>query len=67
MSADRLTVPQVARSIDCPSWKARRVIDALGAQGKIDVQRVGLYRTVDAIDVPRIAAEISPKRGPAHV
>lgn len=66
MSVGRLTVPQVARSLDCPPWKARRVIDALGAQGKINVERVGLYRTVDAIDVPRIAAEISPKREPAN-
>lgn len=60
----RLTTPEVRDSIvrttgrQYSIQRTRRVIDALETEGVIDVQRVGLYRTVVASDVPRIADEL---------
>ncbi|MBC7820025.1 MAG: hypothetical protein IAG10_24345 [Planctomycetaceae bacterium] len=60
----RLTITEVAASIErqfgrlIPVWKLRRVVDALESQESLDVQRIASYRTVAAVDVGVIAAEL---------
>lgn len=41
-----------------PDWKMRRTVDAMGQAGTIVVQRVQLYRMVDAGDISKIADEL---------
>lgn len=60
----RLTITEVADSVErqfgrrFPAWKLRRTVDLLEAQDSLDVQRIGLYRTVSADDVEIIANEL---------
>ncbi len=68
MNEPRLTISQVAASIQqttgapCPTWKVRRVMDSLAAQGAIHIERIGAYRTIGSGEVQRVADEISHKR-----
>lgn len=61
----RLTIREAAEAIArqfnaavVPDWKLRRVVDSLFERDLLDLQRVGPYRTIDADDVPSIAAEL---------
>ena len=54
MNAKTFTIPELARHLDVPVWKTRRVVDALD----IPVQRIGLYRVVTAELVPTIREEL---------
>lgn len=61
----RLTVREIGESIlrqhggpMVPDWKLRRVVDGLESSGELDVQRVGLYRTVSANDVNKVAVSL---------
>ena len=60
----RLTLTELARSVErqfgrtVPVWKLRRIVDLLEAKDSLDVQRIGLYRTVAADDVHVIATEL---------
>lgn len=60
----RLTITEVAASFErqfgrsFPAWKLRRLVDSLESQDSLNVQRIGLYRTVSADDVGIIANEL---------
>lgn len=61
----RLTIREVGESIHrqyggplVPDWKLRRVVDGLESSGDLDVPRVGMYRTVSANDVCKIAVAL---------
>lgn len=61
----RLTITDVAASIQrqyggeiIPPWKMRRVIDDLDSCNAIDIQRVGVYRTIGVDDVQIVADEL---------
>ncbi|WP_373653382.1 hypothetical protein [Schlesneria sp. DSM 10557] len=61
----RLTITDVAATIHSrhggeliPAWKMRRVVDALDARNAIDIQRVGVYRTLALEDVDTVANEL---------
>lgn len=41
-----------------PDWKLRRVVDSLESQEKLDVQRIGNYRTIAADGVVVLADEL---------
>ena len=60
----RLTLTELGRSIQrqfgvsIPIWKLRRIVDALESADSLEVQRIGLYRTVAADDVGIVADEL---------
>lgn len=61
----RLTIREVGESIHrqhggplVPDWKLRRVVDGLESSGELDVQRVGMYRTVSSDDISKIAVAL---------
>ena len=61
----RLTIRETAESIQrqyggrlIPEWKLRRIVDLLESQDLLDVQRIGMYRTVSANDVGIVADEL---------
>lgn len=61
----RLTIRETAESIQrlyggrlIPDWKLRRIVDSLESQDALDVQRIGMYRTVSADDVGIVANEL---------
>ena len=60
----RLTLTELGRSIDrqhqrtIPVWKLRRCVDALESADAIEVQRIGLYRTVSTDNVHIVADEL---------
>lgn len=61
----RLTIRETSESIrrlyggrPIPDWKLRRVVDSLESQDSLDVQRIGMYRTVSADDVGTVANEL---------
>lgn len=64
MKTIRLTVTETADSIlrqfgaAVPDWKIRRTFDAMERAESLDVQRMGRYRTIDADDVGKVAAEL---------
>jgi hypothetical protein len=45
-----LTVGQIARDLQQPEWKIRRIVDSLG----VEIVRAGLYRLVNANLLPKI-------------
>lgn len=61
----RLTNTETAETIQrqyggelVPVWKMRRIFDDLSARGLIDLQRVGIYRTIGYSDVWAVADEL---------
>ena len=61
----RLTIRETAESIQrlyggrlIPDWKLRRIVDSLESNDSLDVQRIGMYRTVSADDVGIVANEL---------
>ena len=61
----RLTIRETAESIQrlyggrlIPDWKLRRIVDSLESKDSLDVQRIGMYRTVLADDVGIVANEL---------
>ena len=66
MAADlRLTLTELGRSIErqfgrqIPVWKLRRIVDSLESTDSLDVQRIGLYRTVSTDAVRVVADELA--------
>ena len=63
-TGSRLTLPQLAGLIgnqfkrDIPVWKIRRVVDDLNSRDRLDVQRVGNYRTVSEDDAGIVSGEL---------
>ncbi len=65
MRTIRLSIHETAESLQrryggrlVPDWKLRRIVDLLVTHDLLDVQRIGLYRTVSANDVSIIADEL---------
>jgi hypothetical protein len=65
MQVIRLTIRESAEAIQrrcgghvVPDWKMRRVVDALESTERLDVQRVGMYRTIAADDITVIVEEL---------
>lgn len=60
----RLTTAEAAAAIQrqyghvVPDWRMRRVIDAMGQEERLDVQRMGNYRTVPGDQLGLIVAEL---------
>lgn len=63
-STQRLTLTEVASLIgrksgrEAPIWKLRRVVDILESQQKLEVHRVGNYRTIADTDVGVVTQEL---------
>lgn len=65
MRTIRLSIRETAESIQrlygghiVPDWKLRRIVDALDSRDSLDVQRIGMYRTISADDVGIVADEL---------
>ncbi len=53
-----ITVGEIAATFGVPAWKARRAVDALGAE----IPRAGRYRLVPRELLGRVAVEIEKLR-----
>ncbi len=56
-----LTTSQLARLFDVPSWRIRRIVDALDT----DIPRIGGYRMITRKLLGKIATELEQLNAPA--
>jgi hypothetical protein len=55
MTQTHLTICQLARQVNAPVWKVRRIVDAL----RRDLPRAGLYRLVPLDMLPAIREQLN--------
>jgi hypothetical protein len=53
--SNNLTTGDIARLTGAPTWAVRQAID----RGAAAATRVGLYRVIDAIDLPAVVAALA--------